>query len=143
MTRWYYDDPLAAAWMAKHHGIFFQGMSTNSNSFRLSRQNYCGWAHYVVPMPGLCEFTIETSILRSVPRFYVAPDCVRLLEPQIGDILQIVGGHYHGNVVHGEVPAHMKARWTGGPEFQPPEYVGVTIIQRNGIAFHWPKEGDA
>lgn len=75
-------------------------------------------------------------------RFPKTPHNVALMEVQEGDLLQIIGGHYHGSVATGNVPEHMKEKWTGKPAIQPRDFVGTTIIYRNNKPFPvWDEEG--
>jgi hypothetical protein len=64
--RYYYTDPLTAAWMAKHHLM----------SFDLSEDEFRGWA---------------TEIQLPVDRYYIHPDCVSMLAPRVGDIVWSIG----------------------------------------------------
>ncbi len=65
---YYYDDPLAAAWMAKH---FLMSFNVPCNAFR-------GWA---------------TEIQLPTDRYYIHPDCVPMLEPQEDDVIQWRSGY--------------------------------------------------
>lgn len=97
--KYYYKDPLAAAWMAKHHGIKFD----NGDSLKSA-----------------CE--VAEMDENPIP-FIIHPDSLHLLEPQKGDLCSfdfrgdefyIYDGYEFGNLIK-------------------------KIIQRNGIAFHWPE----
>lgn len=76
MKRYFYTDPLAAAWMAKHHGMRFD----------LPRQS--GGS----PWDLLIEVCVhrETGAIdggSALPPIYIHPDSLRLLEPIDGDVI--------------------------------------------------------
>jgi hypothetical protein len=76
-------------------------------------------------------------------RFPKTPHNVALMEARSEDYLQIIGGHYHGNVMQGKISEHYKCRWTGWNEEDdyPADYSGYKIIQRNNKPFPvWDKE---
>jgi hypothetical protein len=69
MTRWFYTDPLAAAWMAKHFGMKFN-------------------------LPNGCECYFDEDVAEVLrPSFaggfkvYVHPDSLAVLEPREGDFV--------------------------------------------------------
>ncbi len=106
---YYYDDPLAAAWMAKYFGMNFDATDDGYS-----------WKDYH---------------LLTAERFYIHPDSMHLLEPKSDDLV------LHNNKV-GYIPSILSQ--LGSPVGTPPldfaKYKDAKIIQRNGIAFHWPKE---
>lgn len=54
-------------------------------------------------------------------------------EPEVGDVVEIVGGHYHKSITRFPVPNHWKARFTGTySDGTSKDYQGVKIIQRQG-----------
>ncbi len=67
--RYYYSDPLAAAWMGKYHGIeFSDGDSLQS----------------------CCEaIGIFANDLEGLGRFFIHPDSLNLLQPQAMDLVKI------------------------------------------------------
>jgi hypothetical protein len=100
MSRAYYIDPLAAAWMAKHFGMIFV-------------HHYAGW----LPTPFLNDGRPGGAYLpewfnrglRDYPdhgkdtrgnqiKFYIHPDSMHLLEPQEGDVgIDAAQGSFHYN----------------------------------------------
>lgn len=66
--KYYYTDPLAAAWMAKHFGMQF---------------SFDGGMKYE---------EIWNLSIDSEPPFYIHPDSLHLLEQQVGDAVQISTG---------------------------------------------------
>lgn len=130
MRRYFYTEPLAAAWMAKHFGMKFCRYCNDSSDSPIYEtldefEGYHDW-----PVGGW-------------DKYYIHPFSAYLLVPQDRDLLQIIGGHYHDSVVMGTtIPNDMKAVWTGDADLQPTTFQGAHIIQRNGIAFMWPEVED-
>lgn len=81
--RYYYTDPLAAAWMAKHHGVRFVLLDGSAVSEGMMGNQIRGDWDYGA--------------------FYIHPDSLHLLEPQAGDLLSWASGlhigspHYFGS----------------------------------------------
>lgn len=120
MTRYYYTDPLAAAWMAAKFGMAFY------NERRISRIR--------------CDFEIY-SMMRLVDEapFYISERSLHLLEPQVGDMISHLGlrawridAMDSHSYLHPAMPNESLTRFTLKAE-------NPQIIQRNGIAFHWPE----
>lgn len=118
----YYDCALKAMWMNKYFGMEFVD-------------------EYREP----CKFSVEygTEIL---DKYYIHPDILHILEPQVGDLLHIVRGFcsYYKKVddVAKGGTKNVTGIWSGG------EHWDITtkeplhdweIIQRNGIAFIIPE----
>lgn len=119
--RYYYDDPLAAAWMAKHFGMEFHGengqLEINSDEGSTWFCELCDLGHkYMGP-------------------FYIHPDSLHLLEPQEEDIGIDAEGALCNGCKDGWYYENAKAEEYG--DFEPT--LPVTIIQRNGKAFMWPQ----
>lgn len=101
MTIYYYNDPLAAAWMAKNFGMKF-----HENGIR--RAVLCG-----NKLDDLCE------------KFEVHPDSLHLLEPQREDVIECISqqnvpkilcGYYHEEI---KIPVRIIQR--NGIAFMIPE----------------------
>lgn len=105
-TKYYYTDPLAAAWMAKHFGMEFTEGFWPSNDIAMIR-----WANKLV----------------TAEEFYIHPDSLNLLKPQIGDIID--SGAIQGNVSRENMQLAIELIENGGGQ----------IIQRNGTPFMWPE----
>lgn len=110
MTRWFYTDPLAAAWMARHFGMRFRGD----------------------------DYTLTfgpTGLVQYVPDLFVIhPDSLDLLKPRPGDVLRDPQARGNPQLVldpgnHGWSISQAFATVLGG---------GNIIIQRRGIPFMWP-----
>ncbi len=134
MTRHFYTDPLAAAWMAKHFGMRFH---TGGDDMCVITVDFC--------------FNRYGEDFTSIGgKLYIHPDSLHLLDPVPGDIVFYDNGHggegwdefkcliesddlrypYAGSgepimlLDSGETPCRSRLR---------------RIIQRNGLAFHWPE----
>lgn len=68
--KYFYTDPLKAAWMTKHFGI-----KCKHPSGGICTLNFFGY-----------EFTSEDII-----KYYIHPDCHAMLEPQVGDMISHIG----------------------------------------------------
>lgn len=138
MTRYYYTDPLAAAWMARHHGMNLYLGNLENGDFdaygpRRPHMLVEDWEYRNNP----------NTFLEPVSRVYIHPDSLRLLEPQVGDKLE-----------YGDCdPKHVLTVWSdkdfraGAHKISESYAVELhdngtlgRIIQRNGVAFHWPEK---
>jgi len=121
--RFFYTDPLAAAWMMKHHKM------------------------HIVDKYG---DEIEEAYRRDPqvwldPPYYIHPDSLHLLEPQIGDLVATRRGNESTTLYQ---PIEL-----GGPKFFIEEFILfgktfkweeiVRVVLRNGIAFMWPESEEA
>lgn len=126
MRRFYYTDPLAAAWMENKFDMKF--IDLNGGDIWICEANY---------MYGENE---------QVDRSYIHPDSMHLLEPKERDLVDGWAGRI-GFVEEREDEEDITDGFTinvhGGSWECPRESQGRTlqyeIIQRNGIAFHWPE----
>jgi hypothetical protein len=122
--RFFFTNPLAAAWMALHHDfdydqtiIYSTGTEIASNDEGKEIGRKC---------VGLLEWPWEDG----PRRFYLRDDCFDLLEPRVGD-LGINAMGFTVTFHHGD--------WHWGTHVMPKNHGSVKIIQRNGIAFHSPE----
>lgn len=120
----YYNDPLAAAWMAKHHGMRFLKWKWSDLSFQF--------------IPSGSDKDPDSL------KLYIHPDSLHLLEPQFGDI----GVNNDGCVGVYRITYYRKGDAEKlMPEINQPAgfYADVAFIgkakitQRKGIAFMWPQ----
>lgn len=113
--KYFYTDPLASAWMQEYYDMLFD----------------------VCPQVMARNFARGETICQQ-SRFYIHPDSLHLLEPQVGDIFINVGSDLLNGVTRWESPQKMDK---GCLEIHN-KYSKDTlakIIQRNGIAFMWPE----
>lgn len=116
--RYFYTEPLAAAWMVKHFGMKFESCQNNGVSAD----------YWPLTIAGHDESQ----------RYYIHPDSLPLLEPQVGDWGR---GPYAGEVIgvsESLITIHVPERHNGKSHFcQPRSEFKVT--SRNGVAFMWPE----
>ena len=109
--RFFYTDPLAAAWMAKHFGMRF-----------MTRKG--------IGSRGLLFSQLLTAAhMNKEVAYLVSPDSEHMLEPQVGDTISTTDwdrGTFR------MITNDMRLKLSKGLR-------DVRIIQRNGIAFHWPE----
>lgn len=135
--RFFHTDPLAAAWMAKHFGMRFKLWKWNDLSFQF--------------LPTGRNPDADSS------RLYIHPESLHLLEPQDGDAVVFDRWHWERQRFDDMKDApfqphyatiridgdrkHIFSAGIGwdtarvGERFSLP----FKIIQREGIAFHWPE----
>ncbi|WP_020472343.1 hypothetical protein [Zavarzinella formosa] len=130
MTRWFYTDPLAAAWMAKHFGMAYavDGL-VDGESIAAPR---------LFASKHIFEDKIHLHVSDAVGRrYYIHPDSLHLLEPHKHDLVDFVWIHPCGESFHEMTLLH-----TGFESFceeSTCDYDSHRIIQRNGKAFIWPE----
>jgi hypothetical protein len=120
-SRYFYADPLAAAWMRLHFGMLFeQGVSVRFGAS---------------PGHGLLVFNCRTDDAPPDPeRYYIHADSVPLLVPQVGDLLYKETGCHWLEMPYNQVPEAIRKSW---------EMHSLKIIQRNGKPFHYPQSEQA
>jgi hypothetical protein len=115
-TRYFYSDPLAAAWMSKHFGMRI----TDANGVAESIEDMC---------------TTAWLLDESEALWYLHSDSVQLLDPQNGDLVQHRGmiGVYDAC---GQIVIVSEAVETHCYNIRTDDY---RIILRDGKPFHWPQ----
>ena len=121
--RYFYREPLAAAWMAKRFGMEFNVLAPDrSGDFHLYRYN----PNWCLPLHGQCN------------NLYIHPDSLRLLEPQEGD-----EGFYLYKMADGNACTRqcyfIDGNWFIEGRSCDLAELPVEIDKRNGIAFIWPE----
>jgi hypothetical protein len=116
MKRYFYTDPLAAAWMAKHFGMRF--LRPDGSTVNLSHSSWERKGH-----DGMISFVAVPE-----PADSIHPDSLHLLEPQVGDICINDDAEYNPGAPFRDV----------GNTWEP-----FHIIQRNGKAFHRPEQEES
>lgn len=129
--KYYYADPLAAAWMAKHFGMKFD-VDYGAGEKTLDRYHEIAILSVPPKIPAL--------------KFFIPPDNLHILEPQEGDLAQhnnVFSKCKKGGKQFGIMLTHNKHFVIGGDEpslnISEPQEINVKIIQRNGIPFMWPE----
>jgi hypothetical protein len=124
--RWYYYDcALKAAYMSQHFGMKFASQ----------------FAMILFDVGGVFS---EPRVTSPIGKFYLHADSLRLLDPQLGDIV-LYG--IHNSTYAEELPVSVDTvRWTrqlvdGCIEnvIHPEKRHIRQVIQRNGLAFMWPE----
>lgn len=132
-TRYYYSDPLAAAWMARHHG--FTSYTGNLEADDFDSYSDRNWHHCVDDW----RYRLVKHGVQHAPIFYLHPESLHLLAPQVGDLVLFD---------HCVSPRHS---FVVSPQDQPPgrlrlegstaiDVSDARIILRKGLAFHWPEQ---
>jgi hypothetical protein len=118
--RWFYRDPLEVAWMAKHHGIAFHAESCDE-PMRAPPEELALW--------------IDSLI-------FIHPESLPLLDPQNGDVVEFAGEF--DNVYDAARLQKYGKKYKARPRnMVAGEHHFCKIIQRNGLAFHWPESEEA
>ena len=147
MTQYYYSDPLAAAWQAKHFGI---DIYTHRLDNGVHPKRYRDFNESVADIA-------KNVVDGWQDRYYVYPDSLPLLEPQIGDWVAVFSGKASIGSWPDEVtsihrpndetyPYAGDGRLVVGLEGCHPDWKyfdDCKIIQRDGKAFHWPERDAA
>lgn len=141
--KYFYTDPLAAAWMAKHFGMSFESPC-------VAGLDYCRDTGKLIPSKELDTISIVKDIFDFEPadglvtldpqdKYYIHPDSLHLLEPKVRDIAWM--GDDVGYLRQGQYTDGSGKHWyiaypdgSGGGTGEEPR-----IVQRNNIAFHWPE----
>jgi hypothetical protein len=121
-TRYYYADPLAAAWMQKKFGMrFVRDFLAPDNSGDTKEIGFDG--------PVTCIFEGQ--------KYYIHPDSLPLLEPCEGDLVE----HYDFSGCYKD-PYFFKTETFKNFGIDVTEYFrnnSGKIIQRDGKPFFWPE----
>ncbi|WP_143393538.1 hypothetical protein [Fimbriiglobus ruber] len=119
MTRFFYRDPIAAAWMARQFGMRFRS-----------------WEQEFEFRPDDLEFAVQRAMRDErlkQPPIRVHPDSVGLLEPREGDLV-FTGLKFEYELVWRD---HKGLRIDTSQGTRYP--TGLMVIQRNGKPFIWPE----
>lgn len=113
MTRYFYTDPLAAAWMAKHFRVNFRNGDHEMLVLAVSDGEVTWFVRHSNPPLRYIE-----------EEYYIHPDSLHLLNPQVEDIIfndtSLMGCSQVG-ICKGSMEN------------------GFRIIQRDGKPFFWPE----
>lgn len=120
--KYYYNNPLAAAWMCRFYAMRF--MDKNGSPFDDFQFSFC----------------YESESRNDMP-FYIHPDSLFLLKPKMHDLVRAKS--YHGQWATGYV-VHLRSSIDEFIIDTAPSLIfyapdGVEIIQRDNKAFIWPE----
>lgn len=128
--RYFYTDPLEAAWMSKRFGMQFNEIMGKDGKSNLSKSDGGAFAARY----------IENLDFPEGQRYYIHPDSLYLLEPRDDDVgiwNQEWSGYAHeGRYTYPVFGKYASREPYTAADYRPPMH---TIIQRNGIAFMWPE----
>lgn len=130
MKRYYYTDPLAAAWMARHYGMMFGIRHYEKIIWDCEAQGMSGDWH---PIKDWEHIAADAADGNAQPAYYIHPDSLHLLEPQVGDLVR--WGYNRKDVCEGVFT------WSSSADLHSDNW--GQVFQRNGIAFHWPESEEA
>lgn len=124
MRKRYYNDPLAAAWMAKHFGMRFTVDKDNEHPY------FSGGFIGIMMSDG--NRTLGSRPHHPDELLYIHPDSLHLLDHNAGDVCECMiidsKGSYNDMIFRPFVFEQI------------PDKSFNRIIQRNGIAFMWPEK---
>jgi hypothetical protein len=118
--RYFYTDPLAAAWMGKHFGMEFVDIKGHILQIR---NNFDG-------------FMAGDAFPRKA---FIRPDSLHLLEPRLKDVITTGRGlpkQVRNVSLKRACPSYSTSLSSARKMI---DKEAGNIIQRNGIAFHWPE----
>lgn len=116
--KYFYTDPLSAAWMAKHFGMTFE------TEPELVKVSFEGMSYKTMDFLIVSGYALDSS--REV--YYIHPDSLPILEPKIKDLVEV---NIHPEPTHLMVTSNF---------FEWGMYSAVSkVIQRSGVAFMWPE----
>lgn len=121
MTRYFYTDPLAAAWMARHFGMTFDA-----------------------PIQPVIKYDGTPSMQITPKCFYLHVDSLRLLEPRVGDLVYTRAEMKMRRIDERKTGCDDYHLWRADHVWPQPfpdedETVTMKIVQRDGKPFHWPE----
>lgn len=132
--RYFYTDPLAAAWQSKHFGVnLYQEAHVPMVNYKNGEKSI-----------SLHQFPLQTwetiNIKEDGIRLYISPDSLRLLEPRQGDIVEHDGIEYGIvlDVIDGEAGIQYSENENGETLCGTANIEDLIIIQRQGKPFFWP-----
>lgn len=135
--RFFYTDPLAAAWMATHFGM----------DIRLEDPEGQGFLEATLIL-GLREWRDAIAACADL-KFFIHPDSLHLLEPGAGDLFRF---GTHGPIFKCIPDLDDRGAKLGNIPTPPQWEVScareknggrIRVLQRNGIPFMWPESEDA
>lgn len=115
MANIYYDDPLAADYMAREYGVKYEEvpeLEVDSNAY-------------------IMTLYTDDGLYEGPKHFTITPDSLHIFEPKVGDLVsynKCLKDNY--GIFH-----------EPDPEYKD-NFKGIPIIQRENKPFFWPKGGD-
>lgn len=140
MKRYFYTDPLAAAYMAKHFGMKLEARHTDEQMAEydiLESDRWfdwwdsCivdGWEHEIETVSDAVAYIKDAS-----SKIYVHPDSLHLLEPKVGDLILEPEKDTGARI-------ELSSAYHWNKSFDWEQRQPAKIIQRNGLPFMWPEQ---
>lgn len=113
--KYYYTDPLAAAWMAKHHKMRFLNRVGDEIFYR----------------------NMQDMMDLERMKFYIHQDSLHLLNLQVGDMVKSKLGKHADTIIDSQDGIPVMTTIDAAEEILLNE--DEVIIQRSGIPFMWPE----
>lgn len=140
--RYYYTDPLAAAWMALHFGVVLE----DEGQYGAVR-NHKNAESILTDM----EDCHSVELDRAQQMYYLNSNSLHILEPMVGDLVSNTHDAYSAKhrpcsgIVVGFMNDNTSAVVSTGIRHNGKEAFveavrALKIIQRNGVAFMWPEQ---
>lgn len=114
--RFFYTDPLAAAWQAKHHGMKCRVEDNDDAEY-----------------PWVDMRTVDCYFVMEEAAYYIHPDSLQLLKPQVGDLVITPGSD--PAFIATERYQRFISRFSSEEAYR--------IVERGGVVFMWPESEDA
>lgn len=122
MTKYYYDCPIKAAYMAKYFGVKLQILVANESECQLY-----SWFYNMALPSGAGK------------NLYIHPNSLHILEPQVGDLIKEYGAplyrYLDGKLSNGDFTAYKNKYDIKFDEV-------ARIVERNNIPFIYPEIED-
>jgi hypothetical protein len=135
MKRYFYTDPLAAAWMAKHFGMRFD-VDMEDVLFAVYQFHRQQAQHL-----DISSVLPNISVTVTGRKIVAHPDSLHLLEPRVGDLCRFKHQRY-GRITgdtHERVIGNMTYKVVEVEEYYEEASEFEAIIQRGGLSFFWPE----
>lgn len=129
--RYFYKDPLAAAWMAKHFGMKFLAKSTDDEGAEIEVDAGLRFIDFDDRFDELWKHDFCY-----LGKLYIRPDSVHLLDHRIDDLVRMV---YMDDSVGFVVLDEYDFTHQGMIDSMRNLTINPVVLQRNGIPFHWPE----
>jgi len=124
MTKLYYNDPLASAYMAREFEIRF----TDHHGEEIQPDGYAT-LEFVYPDRKPEDYLTGNHYM--LDDFYIHPDSLDIFKAKVGDLLACDTKVWWAQYIE-QIPTADKLKWV--------EYANFRVIQRNGKHFFTPRE---
>lgn len=144
MRRYYYTDPIAAAYMHMEYNVAIEAENNCNSPFRVPIKDWCV-IDGIASEARFLELGVRSDLFKgntwvsasTSHKFYIHPDSLHILEPQVGDVIETYDKRTSIPKVGG---ALKRVRGVNFAEHLfAAQGVNGRIIQRNGKPFFWPE----